>query len=186
MGKINRQIEDSIIIEKDVRAVWDTLTSFSNYRTWNPAVSHAAIYGPLSPGTRVKILSGKWDFDFVIKDVSPLKRLEMEGRSIGVNLNINCELQGDSATSKVLITGSLGGLLPGIFKKKLRRNLEESLTIFLNAIKRRVLSDNTYRISRDDSQKEEDEQRSVSMPSPFNLLYKTRSRKSRKVRYRLK
>lgn len=181
----SRIIEDSVTIETGAQSVWDALIIFSNYRIWNPVVNHAAIYGALEVGTKIKIHVGNWDFDFVIKEVIPRRKLVLNGRSIGIRLDIGCTIRGDEKASEVEITIEYGGLIPGVFKRKSQQSIEDSLAIFLTALKNRVMKGENFQVTREDEKQEDDEEERVSTPTVFNMLYKSRKRKPRK-RSRLK
>ena len=181
------RIESSITIEKEPLELWNTLVEFSNYRAWNPVVNHAAIYGPVAGGTEVKILSGKWDYKFLIVEASAPHRLVIDGRSVGFNIKLNLTISPRENGSMINIDAFIGGWITRIFTKKIKRNVEESLELFLSALERRVSSGNTYQIKRHDEKAEaEDDGKSRFMPTPFNLIYKTRKKKSPGRRRRLR
>jgi hypothetical protein len=179
-------IEKSIAIEKNPVDVWNILTDFSGYRSWNPAVNHAALYGPVEPGSEIKALSGKWDFKFIIKNVKIAKEFEIQGRSIGLSLNLRFRITGGENISEVLMSAQAGGWLSGLFKRKVAGGIEDTMEIFLNSLKRRVLSGGSYEIEREDSRNTKPDSDRISMPTPFNLIYKTRSKKFRRGGLRLK
>jgi hypothetical protein len=182
-----KRIKSSITVDKKPADVWYTLVEVSNYRSWNPVVKHAAIYGPVSAGTRIKILAGKWDLDFDIVDVSVPERLELMGRTVGLNMELRFILSPEGNGSAVDIEVLINGWISKIFRKKIRKNIEEFFDIFLFALKRRVSSGNTYEIKRDDEKmKDEDHRKGISMPTPFNVVYRTRSKKTRRGRSGLK
>ncbi len=181
------RIESSIAIEKKPLEIWNILIGFFNYRGWNPIVKHAAVYGPISEGTEIKFLSGKWDLRFFIVNASPPDRLVIDGGSVGLKMKLSLTIFPEEDGSEVNIEAFVGGWMAIIFPKKIKRNIEESLDLFLSALKRKVLGGNTYRIIRGDEKTEdEDGRRSFSMPTPFNLIYKTRKKKSPGRRSRLR
>ena len=182
MSNREYKIEDSIVIEKGISEVWESLITFSNYRVWNPVVRHAVSYGPPESGTRLKIQIGRWDFEFVITESTPPTGLVLDGKSIGIAIKIICDIAGSEELSTVKMTIRYGGIIPGMFKRKTRREIEESLRIFLTALKRRMASDGSYQVKRDDEKQEGDEESSRPPATPFNLLYKSGRSKSRKRR----
>jgi hypothetical protein len=173
------KIEKSIDIEKNAVDVWNTLTVFSGYRGWNPVVKHAAIYGPVAPGTGIKALVGKWDFEFTIVKTRPPEEFELRGSSIGINLKLCFNINNMDGGSKVRLNVRTDGWISTIFKNRVKSNLEETLEIFLKSLKRKVL-EGSYEIKRDDTEQIEPESDSISMPTPFNLIYRTRAKKSRR------
>jgi hypothetical protein len=175
-----RKIEKSMAIEKSVGDIWNTLTEFSGYRSWNPIVKHAVIYGPVAAGTGIKALVGKWDFEFTITKAHAPGEFEMRGSSVGINLRLCFNIDARNGQSIVRISAYSGGWISRVFKKKVRVNLEDSLEIFLNSLKKKVLSGGSYEIKREDAKHDRPESDDISMPTPFNLVYKTRSRKFRK------
>lgn len=181
------KIDFSIIIDKKPPEIWNALVEFSNYRNWNPVVSHAAIYGPVTAGTDIRIMSGKWDFRFSIVRSSPPEKLDIEGRSFGLNLKLRLTISPRVNGSTVGIEALAGGWITKIFSKKIKRNIEESLEMFLFALERRITGGKSYEIMRDNEKKtDESDGRGFSMPTPFNLIYKTRKRKSPRRKSRLR
>jgi hypothetical protein len=184
--KVNR-FQISIEVNAKPPDIWDTLVQFSNYRSWNPVVNHAAIYGPVSEGTEIKILSGKWDLNFVIVNTFPPKRFEIDGSSIGLNMKILLDISSHEDGSMISIDTQWSGWLTKIFTKKFKEGIEDNIDMFLSALQRRVSRGESYSIERDDdSVEEEDERKGFSLPTPFNLIYKSRKRKSPKRRSFLK
>lgn len=175
-----KKIEKSIAIEKSVGDIWGTLTDFSGYRSWNPVVKHAAIYGPVASGTGIKALAGKWDFEFTITKAHLPGELEMRGSSVGINLRLCFNIDEGNSQSIVRISAYSSGWISLVFKKKVKVNLEDSLEIFLNSLKKKVLGGGSYEIKREDARHDQPASDGISMPTPFNLVYKTRSRKFRK------
>ncbi len=187
--KINgkNKIDSSITIEKKPHEIWNALVEFSNYRSWNPVVSHAAIYGPVVAGTAIKIMSGKWDFGFSIVHASQPERLDIEGGSSGLNMKICLTISPRENGSEVNVEALAGGWMMKIFPKKIKRNIEESLELFLSALERRVSGRDSYEIMRDDEKTaDEDDRSGFSMPTPFNLIYKSRKKRSPRYKSRLR
>ena len=62
MEKYHLHITDSIIINKDLKLVWDILSNINNWGRWNPSIDHAVIYGQLKKGTSFRCNSGICEF----------------------------------------------------------------------------------------------------------------------------
>jgi carbon monoxide dehydrogenase subunit G len=179
-------IETFMEIEQSPRIIWDALIAFSNYRNWNPIVKHAAIYGPQTAGTEIKMISGKWDLKFVITEISPPGRLQIRGGGLGLKLDLVIVISSNEDNSTIKIEAELGGWLRNLFPKRIQKGVEDSIDIFLTALSRRAASSDSYVISRPDEESEdEDDRRSFLMPTPFKLLYKSRKKKARRGRSRL-
>jgi len=102
-----------------------------------------------------------------------------------MKLRFNLSPAGNGSAVKIEVF--FGGWISRIFRKKIRRNIEESLDILLLALKRRVSSGNTYEIKRDNEKiKENGDRKGISIPTPFNVVYRTRSKKIRRGRSGLK
>lgn len=180
------KIEKSIEIEKDAAIVWKTLTEISSYRSWNPVVSHAAIYGPVEPGTGIKILAGNWDFEFTITKVHAPREFKLLGSSIGINLKLLFSIDFQDGKSLVRANARVGGWINTLFKKRVGSEVEDALEIFLNSLKNRASGGGSYEIEREDSRNNKPDNDRISMPTPFNLIYKTRAKKFRRRGLRLK
>lgn len=170
-------IEKSIDIEKNASDIWNILTEFSSYRSWNPVVKHAAIYGPVVRGTGIRALAGKWDFEFTIVEARAPEILKLRGSSVGINLEFCFNIDSRDGKSAVRINAHTGGWISAVFKKRVRTGMEDNLDIFLNSLKKKVLSGTSYEIKREDNGQKQPESDNITMPTPFNLIYKTRTRK---------
>ena len=170
------RIDSSIVIEKNIEAVWGILINVSQFSRWNPLIKHAAIYGPLVKGTRLKILAGKWDFDCYIEHVKPLKEIYMVGKSIGLGISFLFDLAPAPNGSLMKINMGIDGWIARIFKGKTENSINEFMGIFLSSLNNKVLGGESFHVKKDDDTSN-NEDNSVRMPTPFNIIYKTRTRK---------
>lgn len=170
------RIDSSIGIEKNIETVWDILTNVSQFSRWNPLIKHAAIYGPFVKGTRSKILVGKWDFDCNIEHVKPLKEIHVVGKSIGIRISFLFSLAPAPNGSLMKINMGIDGWIARIFKRKTENGINEFMGIFLSSLNMKALGGESYQIKKGD-EISNDEDNSVRMPTPFNIIYKTRTRK---------
>ena len=138
----------------------------------------------MAVGSEIKALSGRWDLEFIVTEVSPERMIEIDGGGIGLKMKICVEIEPLENCCKVEIAVKLSGWIFRFFPKRTRRNVEGSFDLLLTALQRRVSRGSPYEIMRDDYNIE-DEGSNRSMPTPFNLLYKTRKKKSRKGKSRL-
>ena len=181
------RIQTSIEIDSTLEKIWDAFVTISNYRTWNPIISHASIYGPVAEGTEIKFLSGRWDFNFTIVDVHPPVMFRLKGGSVGLNMKMVFGIESYANGSRVKITCENSGWLFKLSPRLFMKNIESSLDLFLTALQRRVEGGSSYEITRDDDKSNgEDDEKYADPPTPFNMLYKTRGKKNRRRGPRLK
>ncbi len=177
--KSKLRVISSIVIDKDIETVWNILTNISDFSRWNPLIKHAAIYGPIAQDTRIKATVERWDFDLEIGTVRPSEEISLVGKTIGIRISLLCKVTAEQNKTAVEITASAGGWIAVIFKKKAEGGLQDFIDLFLSSLEKKALKGESYELKMtDDSQKEEES--GIRMPTPFNLIYRTRTRKFRK------
>ncbi len=170
------RIDSSIPIEKNIETVWEVLINVSQFSSWNPLIKHAAIYGPLVKNTRLKVIAGKWDFVCYIEHVKPPKEIHIVGKSIGLGISFLFNLSAKPYGSLIKINMGIDGWMARIFKRKTENSINEFMGIFLSSLNMKALGGELFHVKKSD-ETFNDEDNSIRMPTPFNIIYKTRTRK---------
>ncbi len=138
-------------------------------------------------GNRHKNHVGEMGFWIFYCTCLPPERLDIEGGSLGLNMKICLTISPRENGSEVNVEALADGWMMKIFPKKIKSNIEESLELFLSALERRVSGGDFYEITRDNEKTtDEDDRSGFSMPTPFNLIYKSRKKRSPRRKSRLR
>jgi hypothetical protein len=122
-------------IESEPEIIWGYLTNVSNWGRWARVIKHAAIYGPLAPGTAFKCIAGKWDFDGKIEAVESNKSISISGKSIGLTISIAWIMLPAASATEVSTHTKIDGWFMKLFESKIRDGFDESIQIWLNSLK---------------------------------------------------
>ena len=128
-------ITDSIIINKDLKLVWDILSNINNWGRWNPSIDHAVIYGQLKKGTSFRCNSGICEFDCEILGIESEQKILFKGKTIGLTLILAWLLELGSSGTKVIVSLDASGLMARIFGKRLANYFEFMLHRWLTSLK---------------------------------------------------
>jgi len=173
-------VRREIKIESNKNLIWRILSNINQYSRWNPHITNAAIYGTFEKNNDIKMSSGEWEFKFRIIETVVEHGFYLSGETTGVNIDFKLKI--DDSGSDVIITAeaNLSGWIAVIFKKKIRQSASDFLGLFLSSLKAKaelgVLALDKY----PDERSKKSENDSFSMPTPFNIVYKSGTRSKRK------
>jgi hypothetical protein len=128
-------VKDEIVISREPALVWNLITDISRWSRLNRLIKHAAVYGPLEPGTEFKFLSGKWEFDAAIIEVKPQSRFVFDAKSVGLRLRFEWGITEQAGGAKVNASIAALGWIAFFFKSKTKRTLEDDLFTWLYVLK---------------------------------------------------
>ncbi len=162
-------------IRGEIAGIWEVLFDINSFSRWHPLISHSVLYGKFESGSAFKFLVGQWDFDCEIADCRPPEAIFVKARTIGLllDINIGLSIKGPEISAAMLI--SCGGWLTRLFRRKLTDNIRQHAELFLSSLKMRIergeAAIKKNDISDDDTKSEPG---SISMPTPFTTLYRSR------------
>jgi hypothetical protein len=116
--------------------VWEVLTGFGRWPSWNPDVTEMAADGPTVAGTTLRWRSGGLRITSVLREVDPPFRLGWTGRTLGIRAVHVWTLSPSDEGTRVASQESWRGPLPWLFRRALRGRLQQSLEaglVFLRA-----------------------------------------------------
>lgn len=115
-----------IHIAAPLQVVWEVLTDFESWPTWNKSVTKMRIDGPLAPGTKFHWKAGT-NIASTIQEVSPRTRIVWTGRTLVIKAVHVWLIQTEKSGVLVQTEESFPGLLPRVFASRMRRLLRNSL-----------------------------------------------------------
>jgi uncharacterized protein YndB with AHSA1/START domain len=112
--------------------VWDVLTGFDGWPTWNPDVAWVRADGPIAAGMTFRWKSGPGTIRSTIVELDPPRRLVLVGGTLGVAARHDWRLEPAAPASTLVRTeeswsGPLARLLRRRLQARLDRRLDERL-----------------------------------------------------------
>jgi uncharacterized protein YndB with AHSA1/START domain len=117
-----------IEIAAEPGAVWDVLTDFEGWPTWNPDVKAMSIDGDVASGTNFKWKSGAASITSTIQHVERPRLIAWTGRTFGISAihvyRLEARGGGTVMHTEEWFEGWLARLLRGRMKKTLQNSLD--------------------------------------------------------------
>lgn len=122
--------------EADIAAepelVWDVLTSFEAWPSWNPDVKSLSLGGPVSEGTTFRWKpGGATTITSTIREVERPRAIAWTGKTLGIHAVHVWRLEprhgGTHVETQESFDGPLARMLPGTMRKTLKRGLDSGL-----------------------------------------------------------
>jgi len=130
--------EKSIYIDKDLEVVWNIISDVNSWGKWNPSIDHAVLYGQFEKGSKLKLVSGKWDFDCVIGGINEGKNLAIFCKTMGLVVNLDWDLKIKSPNSEIKLIVSAEGFLVSLIRKRTMELVDGILESTLTSLKFRA------------------------------------------------
>ena len=115
--------------------VWEIMTSFPDWPSWNPDVRWVEIEGDVAPGTGFSWNAGPGVIRSHLTRVEPPWHLEWTGKTMGIAAVHAWRLQPTGEGTTVVTEESWDGFLPRLFRSSTRRTLDRSIRSGLSALK---------------------------------------------------
>jgi hypothetical protein len=128
--------EIEIAAEPD--AVWDVLTDFERWTTWNPDVKAMSIEGDVAPGTNFKWKAGPASITSTIQRVERPWLIAWTGKTFGMSAIHVYRLDARDGGTVVHTEESFEGWLARLLRGQMRKTLQNSLDSGLRHLKTRV------------------------------------------------
>jgi hypothetical protein len=123
------------LIKAPIETVWNVLSDFQNWPTWNKSVSKMQVNGPVKTGTSFEWLADGWKITSCLEEVDPPKRIAWSGSTLGIRAVHVWDLAKEGQGTHVHTVESFEGLLPRLFRGHTRRTLAKSLDQGVAALK---------------------------------------------------
>ena len=127
-----------IEIASEPEAVWDVLTDFAAWPSWNPDVKSMAFEGGLAEGAEFRWKAGPGTITATIRRVERPLLIGWTGKTLGMSAVHVYRLERRDGGTLVTTEESFDGPIARLARRPLRRMLAASLEGGLRALKTRV------------------------------------------------
>ena len=128
--------EIEIAAEPD--AVWEVLTDFEQWPSWNPDVKSMSIDGAVAPGTDFHWKSGRASITSTIRRVERPRVIAWTGKTFGMSAIHVYRLDMRNGGTIVHTEESFEGWLARLLRGQLKKTLQDALNTGLELLKTRV------------------------------------------------
>ena len=129
-----------IEIASEPEAVWDVLTDFAAWPSWNPDVKSMAFEGGLAEGAEFRWKAGPGTSTSTIRRIERPLLIGWTGKTLGMSAVHVYRLERRDGGTLVTTEESFDGPIARLARRPLRRMLTTSLEAGLRALKTRVES----------------------------------------------
>ena len=127
-----------IDIAADPEAVWEVLTAFDRWPSWNPDVRSMSMNSPLAVGSTFRWKAGPGTVRSAIRQLEPPRFIAWTGTSLGLKARDAFLLQARDGRTVVREEESWNGLVARFFRRSLQKTLDRSLESGLRHLKAEV------------------------------------------------
>ena len=124
-----------IEIDASPQVVWEVLTRFENWPSWNPDVKSMSFDGPLAPGSEFRWKAGPGTIVSTLDRIEPPRHIAWRGRTLTINAYHECWLEPSDGGTHVRTEESFSGLLVRLLRGSLQKTLDKSLQDGLQHLK---------------------------------------------------
>jgi hypothetical protein len=127
-----------IEIEAGPEAVWEVLTDFGRWPTWNSDVKSMSFGGEVSEGAKFRWKAGPGTITSTIRRVEQPRLIGWTGKTLGTNAVHVYRLEPRDGKTLVRTEESFSGLVARLARGPMQRMLKRSLDTGLERLKARV------------------------------------------------
>lgn len=123
------------LIHAPIDIVWQVLSDFEGWPTWNPSVSFIQLNGPFEVGMTFVWVAGGSKIVSRVEEIEPPHRLVWSGTTWGIRAIHVWNLAERDAGTHVHTTESFEGLVAKLFAGRMKKMLAEALSQGTSALK---------------------------------------------------
>jgi uncharacterized protein YndB with AHSA1/START domain len=127
-----------IEIAASPEAVWEVLTAFERWPSWNREVKSMTIDGSVAPGTVFRWKAGPGTITSTIQEVAPPREIAWIGKTLGIKAIHVWHLEPQNGRTLVRTEESYEGLVARLFRGPLQKTLDRALADGLRYLKDEV------------------------------------------------
>lgn len=127
---------ESVSINADRKKVWSILTGINDWSKWQTEIKTAQLHGDPTPGNSFTWHSGGTRIRSKIHTHLPLSSFGWSGGMPGLRAVHNWILENKDGHTVLYVEESMEGPLARLFRSKLNRTLEKSLTTWLSLLRK--------------------------------------------------
>ena|SRR5215211_1488189 len=121
--------------------VWEVLTGFERWPSWNPDVKSMSMHGPIAEGSEFRWKAGPGTITSTIRRVEPPRLIAWTGDTLGIKAIHFWYLEARNGRTFVRTEESYDGFVARLFRRPLQKTLDRALadgTRYLKAEAERV------------------------------------------------
>jgi hypothetical protein len=127
-----------IDISAEPELVWDVLTAFERWPTWNPDIESISMHGDVAAGSTFRWKAGPGTITSTIQEVEPPRQIAWRGRTLGIRAIHVWWLEPSDGATTVLTEESYEGLVARLLRRPLQKALDRALDNSLRHLKAEV------------------------------------------------
>jgi hypothetical protein len=127
--------DSEIVIAARPDDVWETLTDFESWPTWNPDVKSMSIEGEPRPGTNFRWKAGPATIKSRIQEMERPRVIAWTGKTFGISAAHVYVLNARDGKTAVRTEESYDGILARLFRERMQTMLKGSLDAGLQHLK---------------------------------------------------
>src|SRR5262245_21645788 len=127
-----------IVISAEPELVWDVLTTFEGWPTWNPDVRSITMHGDVAVGSEFCWKARPGTITSTIQEVDPPRSITWTGRTLGIRAVHVWWLEPSDSVTTVLTEESYQGFVARLLRRPLQRGLDRALDRGLQYLKAEV------------------------------------------------
>ena len=127
-----------IEIAAEAAAVWEVLTAFERWPSWNPDVKSMSLQGAVAPGSVFRWKAGPSTITSTIRRLEPPRLIAWTGKTLGIDAIHFWHLEPRGGTTLVHTEESYEGVLARLLRRPLQKTLDNALVKGLRYLKEEV------------------------------------------------
>jgi uncharacterized protein YndB with AHSA1/START domain len=116
-----------IVIDTSPQKVWEVLTAFEDWPSWNPDVRDVSMGGPVAPGTQFRWKAGPGTITSTLQHVDPPRAIAWTGRTLGIKAVHVWRLEPQNEATHVHTEETFDGLIARLLRGRLQKQLDQAL-----------------------------------------------------------
>jgi uncharacterized protein YndB with AHSA1/START domain len=125
-------------INASPEAVWEVLTAFERWPSWNPDVRSMTFDGNVAPGSVFRWKAGPGTITSRLEEVEPPERIAWTGKTLGISAIHTWQLERQNGATLVRTQESYDGLVARLLRRSLQKTLDRALDDGLRHLKAEV------------------------------------------------
>ena len=124
-----------IEVDASPEVVWEVLTDFGSWPSWNPDVKSMTIDGPVEPGTVLRWKSGPSTITSELQSVEPPRSISWTGKTMSIRAFHVWSLEAKDGKTVVRSDETFQGTVARIFRRPLQKAIDKSFVDSLSRLK---------------------------------------------------
>ena len=129
-----------IFIQAQPQAVWKIITDINSWSQWQPGIASSKMEGSLTPGAVFEWKPGGITITSTIEIIEPDERIGWSGTAIGTQARHIWTFKPHKDGTLLTTEESMDGWLTRVLKVMMPKFLDESLSTWLNSLKKHAES----------------------------------------------